>query len=72
MPLTVGLLKTCNAIGLMPQRVAVEEQHRSRISILPLKMPALPAPMGVAWRKDRPLAPLASELIVALKACARH
>jgi hypothetical protein len=31
----------------------------------------LPAPMGVAWRKDRPLAPLAGELIVALKACAR-
>ena len=67
--LTVGLLNTCNAIGLMPERVALEEQQRSRIAVLPLAIPPLPAPMGVAWRKDRPLAPLASELIDALKAC---
>ena len=68
-PLTVGLLNTCDAIGLMPERVAREEQRRSQIAVLPLTLPLLPAPLGVAWRKDRPLAPLAGELIDALKAC---
>jgi len=37
--------------------------------VLPLTLPPLPAAMGVAWRKDRPLTPLARELIDALKAC---
>lgn len=68
-PLTVGLLHTCDAIGLMPERVALDEQRRSGIAVLPLAMPPLPASMGVAWRKDRPLAPLAGELMEALKAC---
>ena len=68
-PLTMGLLNTCDAIGLMPERVALQEQQRSQIAVLPLTLPPLPAAMGVAWRKDRPLAPLAGELIDALKAC---
>ena len=67
-PLTMGLLCTCDAIGLMPSRLAVEEQRRNQIAVLPLTIPPLPAPMGVAWRKDRPLSSLASELIDALKA----
>jgi DNA-binding transcriptional LysR family regulator len=69
-PLTVGLLNTCDAIGLMPERVTLEEQRRSQIAVLPLTIPPLPAPMGAAWRNDRALSPLASELIEALKACA--
>ncbi|MGH2396832.1 MAG: LysR family transcriptional regulator [bacterium] len=68
-PLTLGLLKTVSAIGLMPEGVALNEQRRGGIVVLPLDMPPLPAPMGVAWRKDRPLAPLASALIDALRTC---
>ncbi|HSV54599.1 MAG TPA: LysR family transcriptional regulator [Burkholderiaceae bacterium] len=66
-PLTLGLLETASAIGLMPQRVALHAQQRNAIAVLRLELPPLPAPMGIAWLRDRPLAPLAQALVSALK-----
>lgn len=66
-PLALGMLKTCDAVTVLPSRVAHDERARGNVSVLPLTLPPWPAPMGIAWRKDKPLSPLATAFIEALK-----
>jgi DNA-binding transcriptional LysR family regulator len=69
-PLTLGLVVRSDSIGLLPERIARQEQERQTIAILPLVMPRLPAPVGIAWRGDKAQSPLAVALIAALRDCA--
>ncbi|GAB3625979.1 HTH-type transcriptional regulator GbpR [Pandoraea terrae] len=66
-PLALGMLKTCDAITVLPGRVASDERDSGNVSILPLTLSPWQVPMGVAWRKDWPLSPLAKAFIAALK-----
>ena len=69
-PLTLGLVVRSDSIGLLPERIARQEQERQTIVILPLAMQRLPAPVGIAWRGDKAQSPLAVALIAALQGCA--
>ena len=69
-PLALGMLQSCDAMTVLPSRLARALRDKGEVSILSLRSPRLPAPMGVAWRKDSPLSPLASAFIAALKTCA--
>ncbi|WP_191239907.1 LysR family transcriptional regulator [Pandoraea pnomenusa] len=69
-PLALGMLQSCDAMTVLPSRLACALRDKGEVSILSLRSPRLPAPMGVAWRKDSPLSPLASAFIAALKTCA--
>ncbi len=69
-PLTLGLVVRSDSIGLLPERIARQEQERQTIVILPLMMPRFPAPVSVAWRRDKAQSPLAVALSAALQDCA--
>ena len=68
--LALGMLQTCNAITVLPSRLAHALRDKGDVTILPLRPPPLPAPMGVAWRRGDPLSPLAAAFVEALKRCA--
>ena len=69
-PLTLGLVVRSDSIGLLPERIARQEQERQTIVILPLSMQRFPAPVGIAWRGDKAQSPLAVALIAALQGSA--
>jgi DNA-binding transcriptional LysR family regulator len=69
-PTTLGLIRDCDAIGLLPETLAFAAQQEERLVILGVALPALPAPMSAAWLSARPLPPLAHAFVEALQVIA--
>ena len=68
-PFTFGLLASSETIAIMSTYATRAAMANGGFATLPLEVPPLPAPMGIAWRRDRPQSPLAASLIEALQAC---